>query len=145
MALLKREQMQPGGALPSVICTITQELIDRYAGVSRDRNPIHIDPAFARQTPLGGTVAHGMLVLALISRMMSQAFGVTWYGAGGLNVRFKAPARPGDTLTARGILVRRDARDTGDVVVCEVACHNQNGDLVITGEATVRLTNDNIG
>jgi len=137
--------MQPGCALPALASVVTQDLIDRYARVSRDRNPIHIDPMFARQTPLGGTVAHGMLVLALISRMMSQAFGAAWYAAGGLNIRFKAPARPGDTLTASGTLVRRDARETGDVVVFEVACHNQNRELVITGEATVRLADANGG
>ena len=51
---------------------------------------------FARRTPFGGTIAHGMLVLALIGEMMRGAFGEAWFSTGRLKVRFKAPTRPGD-------------------------------------------------
>jgi len=53
-----------------VVRVVTQQRIDAYADASGDHNPIHVDPEFARATPFGGTIAHGMLVLALIGEMM---------------------------------------------------------------------------
>ena len=88
--------------LPSVVKHITQEGINLYAEASGDFNPIHIDEAFAAQTPLEGTIAHGMLILAYLSQMMTEAFGDNWLEGGKLSVRFKAPVRPEDTITAKG-------------------------------------------
>ena len=76
-------------------------MLNAYADASGDHNPIHIDEAFAKTTPMGGTIAHGMLVLSFISEMMTAAFGERWLASGSLDVRFRAPARPGDTVTAR--------------------------------------------
>jgi acyl dehydratase len=143
--MFAQRELQVGVSLPVIIKVVTQEMINRYARVSHDTNPIHIDPDFAQNSPLGGTVAHGMLVLAFISQMMTEAFGQAWYASGFLNVRFKAPARPGDTLSVIGKLVRLDAIENEIVVTCEVVCQNQNQETVITGDAGVRLANDNIG
>ncbi len=89
-------QLQIGQNLPEMKKHIVQEEINLYAKASRDFNPIHIDEEFARKTPLGGTIAHGMLILAYVSQMMTNSFGKEWLTGGRLNVRFKAPARPGE-------------------------------------------------
>jgi 3-hydroxybutyryl-CoA dehydratase len=81
--------------------TLTQDMLNRYADASGDHNPIHIDESFAKTTAMEGTIAHGMLVLSFISEMMAGAFGKQWLASGSLDVRFRAPARPGDTVTAR--------------------------------------------
>ncbi len=105
-----------------------------------------IDADYARQTPLGGTVAHGMLILAYLSQMMTDAFGTSWVTGGKLNVRFKAPARPGDTITASGKIRRVEKSGDRNLVNCEVLCKNQNEETVITGEAIVRVKdNENSG
>ncbi len=57
---------------------------------SGDFNPIHVDESFAAQTPFGGTIAHGMLILAYVSEMMTLAFGQSWLSGGKLSVKFKA-------------------------------------------------------
>ena len=59
--VLKSSIIQQGDNLPSVVKHVTQRDINLYAEVSGDFNPIHVDEAFAAQTPLGGTIAHGML------------------------------------------------------------------------------------
>ena len=118
---------------------MTQENINLYAEASRDFNPIHIDEAFARKTPLGGTIAHGMLVLAYVSEMMGTAFGQSWLSGGRLSVRFKAPARPGDTLTVSGSVRKIEQAEGSQLISCEVLCRNQNNETVITGEARVRI------
>ncbi len=72
---LKSSDIHQGDNLPSVVKHITQKDINLYAEASGDFNPIHIDETFAAQTPLGGTIAHGMLVLAYVSEMLAIAFG----------------------------------------------------------------------
>ncbi len=123
-----------------VVKRLSQEQLVRYADASGDRNPIHLDEAFARATPFGGTIAHGMLVLASISEMMAAAFGEAWLAQGKLRVRFRAPARPGDTITAsaRPQAARQGAtaRD-GAALIYAVECRNQDDELLISGTAEV--------
>lgn len=130
-----KERWVVGTELPSLAKTLSQEKIDRYARASGDFNPIHVDPAFAAQTPFGGTIAHGMLLLAYLSEMLTAAFGRTWLAGGRLKIRFKGAARPGDVVTARG----RVQRVKGERGICSVECLNQQGQVLVAGQAEVKL------
>lgn len=132
-------ELKAGAILPELKKTVTQADISLYARASRDFNPIHIDPEFAKKTPLGGTIAHGMLILAYMSQMLTDAFGIEWLTGGKLGIRFKSPARPGDTVTVSGVVAT--VQDTGGVklVSINVDCRNQKDETVITGEASVSL------
>ena len=132
-------EFEEGMSLPELIKVVRQEKIDLYAEASKDFNPIHIDEDFAKKTPLGGTIAHGMLILAYISQMMTAAFGRDWLSGGKLDVRFKSPARPGDTITVSGEIQRVEKIEGRSLVRCAVDCHNQHGEPVITGEAMVKV------
>jgi 3-hydroxybutyryl-CoA dehydratase len=112
---------------------LTQEQINRYAEASGDHNPIHVDESFAKTTPLGGTIAHGMLTLASISEMMAAAFGEAWLTRGRLRVRFRAVARPGDTITASA----RPQGGAGKTLTYAVECRNQLDEVLISGTAEV--------
>jgi 3-hydroxybutyryl-CoA dehydratase len=122
-----------------VVKRLSQEAINRYAEATGDHNPIHVDEAYARGTPFGGTIAHGMLVLASLSEMMASAFGREWLRGGRLKIRFKAPARPGDTVTTEAM--PRGARVEGISKLLEygVECRNQRGETLVSGTAAVRL------
>ncbi len=133
----KLSELSEGMELPELKKLVTQENINLYAEASRDFNPIHIDEEFARKTPLGGTIAHGMLILAYVSEMMSIAFGQSWLDGGKLDVRFKAPARPGDTITVSGSIRRIEKNEGQTLIHCEVLCRNQNGESIITGATKV--------
>jgi 3-hydroxybutyryl-CoA dehydratase len=135
----KVPRIRKGDAIPPVIKHISQEKINLYARASGDFNPIHVDETFAARSPLGGTVAHGMLILAYVSEMMTGAFGQSWLRGGKLSVRFKAPARPGDTITATGKVGSIEQREGVPYASCSIEAHNQAGETVIRGEATVRL------
>lgn len=139
----KYERLVPelvaGATLPVLIRAVTQEKIHRYAEASGDHNPIHVDEDYARRTPLGGTIAHGMLVLAYASQAMAAAFGRDWLVSGRLDVRFRAPARPGDNLTVTGTVRGVDRADEGDDVTCDLLCCNQAGETVLSGLAEVRV------
>lgn len=141
MSLGQLSELSEGMNLPEVKRVVTQQNINLYAEASQDFNPIHVDEDFAKKTPLGGTIAHGMLILAYVSQMMSVAFGRTWLAGGKLNVRFKTPARPGDTITVSGKICKLDKSEGQTFINCDVLCSNQKGELVITGEAKVEVKN----
>jgi 3-hydroxybutyryl-CoA dehydratase len=136
---IKLDQLRTGASLPEMQKMISQADINLYAQASRDFNPIHIDEEFARRTPAGGTIAHGMLILAYISEVMTRAFERNWLTAGGLNVRFKAPARPGDVIRVQVKVEKIVPEGESGLVICGVTCLNQTGDIVVNGEARVRL------
>lgn len=109
--------------------TITQERIGRYAEITEDWNPLHVDEAFARTTSFGGVIAHGMLSLNLAWELLREIHGDEGIADVELTVRFKKPVRPGDTVRAR---VRREADAAGG---WEVWIENQAGEAVIAGHA----------
>jgi 3-hydroxybutyryl-CoA dehydratase len=126
--------------VPPLSRRVTQEGIRRYAEASGDYNPIHVDEEYARATPFGGTVAHGMLVLAYVSEMMAAAFGRDWLAGGRLKARFRAPARPGDTLTVRAEPRRArlpDGQARQHVLEYGIECSNQRGEALVLGTAEV--------
>ena len=131
--------IREGMNLPEIKKMVTQDNINLYAEASHDFNPIHIDEDFARKTPLGGTIAHGMLILAYISQMMTDAFGQNWISGGKLNIRFKAPAQPGDTIIVSGKICRVEKSEGQTLINCDVLCANQNGEPVIVGETKLEV------
>lgn len=115
---------------------VTQRDFDRFAALSRDDNPIHCDPAFARGTHFGATVAHGMFLYGLICGGLTRRLAVPWLPVA-QTLMFPAPTYAGDSVTVRvgarlaphafdvGIVVERDGRlaDTaiGESVVMRAA------------------------
>ena len=127
------EDLSPGMSA-SFAKTVTERDIALFGEVSGDTNPVHFDEAFAQTTPFKGRIAHGVLAASYVSTVL----GMEMPGPGtifvGLNVRFKAPVRIGDTVkatcTVREVLPER--RRVVFDCVCSV------GDVVVLeGEATV--------
>jgi 3-hydroxybutyryl-CoA dehydratase len=114
--------------------TVSEHDIQAFGEVSGDTNPVHFDENFARTTPFKGRIAHGVLTASYVSTIL----GMDMPGPGtiflALNVRFKAPVRIGDTVTAmctvREILPERRR------VVFDCACR-VGETVVLEGEATV--------
>lgn len=136
--------MQDGAELPTIEKTITQQQIRRYADAAGDYNPIHLDADFAEGAEFGGarlegTIAHGMMILAFISEMMTAAFGEDWLRSGSLKVRFRGPVYPGETVTAFGSVKKVSAVDGAEEVTCAVGVRKNNGDISISGDAVVRM------
>ena len=118
---------------------ITREQIKAYAKASGDMNPIHVDEEFAKKTPFGERVAHGMLTLcigsALIFRLgqyvaLPKSF-IAFYGMD--SVKFPNPARIGDTIHCEVEIVSLDIKDEKrGIITSKNAIKNQRGeDLVV--------------
>jgi len=129
--------MREGSSPPSVSQEITQHQIDHYATASGDLNPIHIDPKFAAGSHFGKRVAHGMLIAALISEMMTLSFSCDWLRSGRMKLRFKAPVFPGDIATARGVVKSVIEDEASRTIICSVEVVRQTSEIAIAGEASV--------
>ncbi len=116
--------------------TITDADIVMFSGISGDINPAHLNKEFANETIFEGRIAHGMLTASLISTVV----GTKLPGPGCIYVnqalRFKAPVRAGDTVTARVTVTKLvpEKRLVELKTVCLV-----NKKVVIDGEATVMV------
>lgn len=115
--------------------TITETDVVLYAGITGDFNPAHVNEAYAKETYFKGRIAHGMLSAGLISAVL----GCHLPGPGtiylGQTLKFMAPVRIGDTITAR-VTVTEKLEDNKRVRLSTI-CTNQDGGVVLEGEATV--------
>jgi acyl dehydratase len=107
--------------------SVDQAAIQKYAEITDDFNPIHTDPEFARKTPFGDVIAHGTMSLSLIWQSATRTFGKEAVSSAKLNIRFSAPVRNGDVVTAGGTQCT-DQENRYNVFV-----KTQNGDVVIKG------------
>lgn len=113
---------------------ITDRDIELFAEVSTDHNPVHLDADYARDTIFEGRVAHGMLTAGLISAVIGEQLpghGTVYLGQ---NLKFLAPVRPGDIVTAIVEVMEIDhsKRHVTLNTYCEVG-----GKKVLKGEAVV--------
>ncbi|MGI9076519.1 MAG: MaoC family dehydratase [Gemmatimonadaceae bacterium] len=116
--------------------TITEADVTLFAGVTGDFNPVHIDEVAASKSRFGGRIAHGMLSAGLISAVIANRLP----GAGTIylsqTLRFTAPVRIGDTVTASVRVLEIMPRMR---VRLATICRNQSGATVLEGEAVVLL------
>ncbi len=114
--------------------TITDADVTTFAGISGDTNPVHLNHEFASETLFEGRVAHGMLTASFISTVI----GTKLPGPGCIyvsqNLRFKAPVKVGDTVTATCTVTRiiPEKRMIEMQTICSVG-----GKTVLDGEATI--------
>ena len=131
--------LNKGDALPTVEKTVDQARIEMYAQASGDFNPIHVDEDFAAQTQFGGTIAHGMMIAAAISEMMSAAFGTDWARSGKMKIRFRSPVKPGQRVTARGSVRSVAESESGRRITCSVSVDKDDGETAIAGTTEVEV------
>ena len=110
--------------------------IEAFAAVSGDYNPVHMDEAFARSTPFGGRIAHGMLSAAYISAVLGNDLP----GPGSIylsqSLRFRRPVKIGDPVTAKVTVKALD--EAKGHATFETVCL-VNGKTVVDGEALIMV------
>jgi acyl dehydratase len=116
---------------------VTDELIRKFADVSGDFNPIHLDEEFAKTTRFGKRIAHGMLSGAFISAVLGYEFKERKIVYLSQSMKFTAPVFIDDTVTAT-VTVTNIRQDKG-IVTLETVCTNQTGETLVKGEAVVMV------
>ena len=116
--------------------TITEDDIELFAQVSGDRNPLHMDEEFAKQTPFGQRIAHGALTASYISGILGNDLPGPGSIFVGLNMRFRRPVFIGSNVIVRVEVTEMQSR--GNRVTLKVSC-NVDGKAAISGEAIVMV------
>lgn len=118
--------------------TVTEADLVLYAGVTGDTNPVHLDEEFASQTIFKTRIAHGMLSAGFISAVL----GAKMPGPGAIYVsqelKFKAPVKIGDTVTARCTI--KDVNAQRRRVTLQTECLVKDK-VVVEGEAVMMVAN----
>lgn len=124
------------GERASAETTVTEADISTFAELTGDFNPIHVDPDFAKDCRWGGCIAHGMLVASLVTQTLSELGGE---GAVHVSqeVSFRAPVRPGDTVTVVSKVVKKIEEKRRLLV--ESVWTNQDGVTVVTGKGELLI------
>ena len=133
---LKRFEDFKVGDKASFTKTVTEADVVLFAGITGDFNPIHMNETYAKTTMFGGRIVHGMLVASLIG-----AAGAPFCGSAsiylGHSQKFVAPVRIGDTITA-SVEVTALVPEKKHVKM-RTYCTNQEGKVVVDGEATIKI------
>ncbi|QCK84912.1 MaoC family dehydratase [Phreatobacter aquaticus] len=119
--------------------TITETDLVLFSGLTGDFDPIHVNEAYARSTPFGKRIAHGALVMGLLSttasmmsrRSVERGSTATSVSLGYDRIRFLKPVFIGDTLTARYEIEAIDEEALRSRSKVEVS--NQDGELCLVG------------
>jgi 3-hydroxybutyryl-CoA dehydratase len=124
------------GMRATVSRTITETDLRNFSGVSGDTNPMHLNEEYARNTPFGGCIVHGMLTASLISAVI----GTKLPGPGCIymnqTLKFLAPVRVGDTVYATATV--RELMPEKKRAVLTTQCYVKDT-LVIDGEALIKV------
>lgn len=123
--------------------TVTEAHIVMACGIFKDFNSLHSNESFAQGTTFKGRIAHGPLTAGIMSGVLGNYFSDTAFAYLEQSTRFKAPVRPGDTVTTEWEVVNLEpkAKYNGGVVSLKGDCKNQHGVLVAEAEGKVMVTN----
>jgi len=132
------EEFQPGGELVSPARTITEADIVTFAGLSGDYTQLHTDEEFARKTPYGRRIAHGMLVLSIATGLAARLGFIegTALAFRELSWKFSLPVFIGDTIHVKAVCkeLKPMPRLGGGLVAFDVSVVNQEGKTVERGD-----------
>jgi acyl dehydratase len=123
---------------------VTQQDIDTFADVTGDHQWIHVDPERAKETPFGGTIAHGYYTLSLAPKFTSEIFELQGFAMGinyGLNkVRFPAPLPVGDKVRMTAKIAELEEIPGGAQIVLELTFEREGGEKpVCVAQSLVRM------
>jgi acyl dehydratase len=123
---------------------VTQDEIDRFAEVTGDDQWIHVDPERAKDTPFGGTIAHGYYTLSLAPRFTEQVMALDGFAFAinyGLNkVRFPAPLPVGSKVRMTAKLANLEDVPGGAQMTLELTFEREGGEKpVCVAETLARV------
>jgi acyl dehydratase len=135
---LTYDSVSVGDMLPDLeLPVVRRSALALYAKASGDHNPIHIDVEFARKAGMPDVIAHGMLLMAWIGRLLTG-----WAPQRDLRefgVRFTAITHVGERITCTGRVSEKEERDGERLVKVEVKTMNDAGEIKVVGDAWIAV------
>ena len=109
--------------IKSIKKLISEEMVQDYAEVSGDFNPIHLDENYAKKTDFKNKIVHGMLLISNITEIMFKNFGNSWNKSGTLKIKFRNPLTVNSSLITNLKIKKFDKNNDGTLFTCEVMCN----------------------
>jgi len=132
------EDVNIGDELPPLTKQPDTRQLVMWAGASGDYNPIHYDKEFAQSKGLSGVIVQGQLVGCFLGQLVTG-----WMGKEGtlqkLTCSYKEMNFPGEAITCKGKVLKKNIEDGKYLVVCSVWAENPKGEKTVTGTATVAM------
>lgn len=133
------DALQVGDRIPDLALPPLSRLnLALYCGASGDHNPIHVDIDFARQAGMPDVIAHGMLSMAWLGRLVTHWVPQT--ALRDLNVRFAAMTQEGECITCEGEVTDKFEVAGERRVRLSISTRNEQGQVKLAGEAVVALS-----
>jgi len=123
--------------IKSIKKLISERMVQDYAEVSGDYNPIHLDEDYAKKTEFKNKIVHGMLLISNITEIMFKNFGNSWNKNGTLKIKFRNPLPVNSNLETNLKIKKFDKNKDGTLYTCEVMCNDHDGNILISGIASV--------
>ena len=129
------EEFEIGSTYESQGRTISESEVMAFAGLSGDYNPLHTDAEFARTTPFGERIAHGMLTVAISTGMSNWTgiFAGTTIALLEQNIQYKSAVKFGDTvhLVMKVTEKRETSKPDRGIVIMVAQMLNQRDEVVV--------------
>ncbi|MFL2677440.1 MAG: MaoC/PaaZ C-terminal domain-containing protein [Dehalococcoidia bacterium] len=123
--------------IKSIKKLISEKMVQDYAEVSGDFNPIHLDENYAKKTDFKNKIVHGMLLISNITEIMFKNFGNSWNESGALKIKFRNPLPVNSCLITNLKIIKFDKNNDGTLFTCEVMCNDYDDNILISGIASV--------
>ena len=119
--------------------TVTETHLVLAAGMFGDFNPLHVDEAFSRKSLFGTRILHGPFTAALVSSPVGMFFSGSALAYLEHHCRFKAPVRPGDTLSTDWKVTQKldKPKHRGGICILSGAARNHKGEVVVEADGRI--------
>lgn len=141
------DEFEIGATYESQARTISEADVATFAGLSGDYNPLHTDAEFAKSTPFGERIVHGMLTVAISTGMSNWTglFAGTTIALMEQNIQYKAAVKFGDTVRLQLEVAEKKETSKPDRGVVKFAARmlNQRDELVVDMQWTLLMRRQN--
>jgi 3-hydroxybutyryl-CoA dehydratase len=122
--------------------TVTETHLVLGSGMFGDFNPLHVNEEFSKKTRFGGRILHGPFTSALVSAPVGNYFAGTAIAYLEHGCRFKAPVRPGDTLTTRWTVTAKadKPKHKGGIIEMQGQAINQRDEVVVECDGKILVS-----
>ena len=130
-----------GDPLPTLtVGPINQDDLVLYANASGDQNPIHTDQDFAKKSGLPDVIAHGMLIMSYLGRLLTNS--VPQYQIKNFNVQFSNMTYVNQKIICTGKVLEKNSIDGEEIVTVALKVEDQQGQKKIIGKAIISISSD---
>ena len=125
-----------GDPLPTLtLGPINQDDLVLYANASGDQNPIHIDQNFAKKSGLPDVIAHGMLIMSYLGRLLTNS--LTQSQIMNFSVQFSNMTHVNQKIICTGKVLEKNSVKGKEIITIALKVEDQQGEKKIIGKATI--------